>query len=282
MNIIFVCTGNTCRSPMAEYYLKSKNLYDVNVISRGFSGDDTANKNSVAVMNEVGIDISGHISSRITPDDIKNADTIICMTESHKQMLMLSGVKQNKLHVLGGGISDPFGLSVDVYRNCRDDIFSAIDNLINDGFFDVIKIIPASLKEAQDIANIEKVSFSTPWSENAIKESMNAGTSFFIARLGDKVVGYIGLSSICGEGYVTNVAVLPEYRRLGIGQKILKYVINVFKNELEFISLEVRVSNLPAISLYQKLGFQNVGLRKRFYTNPIEDAAVMTKYFISN
>ena len=66
MNVIFVCTGNTCRSPMAEYYLKSKNLNDVSVKSRGFSGGDSANEKSIAVMKEVGIDISNHISKNIT------------------------------------------------------------------------------------------------------------------------------------------------------------------------------------------------------------------------
>lgn len=280
MNIIFVCTGNTCRSPMAEYYLRSKNLDGVNVTSRGFNGGDVANENSVTVMKEIGIDIKNHISSYITPNDIQSADAIFCMTESHKQMLMLSGAEQNKLHVLGGGIPDPFGLDVETYRTCRDDIFKAIDNLIDDGFFDTVKITSASLNDAKDISDIEESSFSTPWSENAIRESMNAGTTFYVARFKNKIVGYMGLSKVVGEGYITNIAVLPEYRCLGIGKKILHYAIDTSKDELEFISLEVRISNNAAISLYEKFDFQRVGLRKRFYTNPTEDAIIMTKYFI--
>ena len=130
-----------------------------------------------------------------------------------------------------------------------------------------------------DIATIENNSFSTPWSEKAIRESMDAGTIFYVACLNNKIVGYMGLSKIVGEGYVTNIAVLPEYRRLGIGEKILGYVIDNTKAELEFISLEVRVSNIAAISLYEKFGFERAGLRKRFYTNPQEDAIIMTKYF---
>lgn len=279
MNVIFVCTGNTCRSPMAEYYLKSKNLDGVNVISRGFSGGDTANKNSVDVMAELGIDVSGHVSNQITSDDIKNADAVICMTESHKQMLTLSGAPENKLYVLGGGIADPFGFGLDTYRSCRDDILKAIDKLIDNGFFNAVKITFATADDIASIAEIEKNSFSTPWSENAIRESMDAGTAFYIARIQDKTVGYMGLSKIAGEGYVTNVAVLPEYRRLGIGNKILNHAINDSENELEFISLEVRTSNAAAISLYEKFGFKNVGVRKRFYTNPVEDAIIMTKYF---
>ena len=279
MNVIFVCTGNTCRSPMAEYYLKSKNLDGVNVISRGFSGGDSANEKSIAVMSEVDIDISNHISKNITADEVQNADAIICMTESHRQMLLLYDGDDSKLYVLGEGISDPFGCDIDTYRMCRDEIFSNIDKLIENGFFSQVTVSVANIDDVKDIANIENNSFSTPWSEKAIRESMDAGTIFYVACLNDKIVGYMGLSKIVGEGYVTNIAVLPKYRRLGIGEKILEYVINNTKTELEFISLEVRVSNIAALSLYEKFGFERVGLRKRFYTNPQEDAIIMTKYF---
>ena len=279
MNVIFVCTGNTCRSPMAEYYLKSKNLNDVSVKSRGFSGGDSANEKSIAVMKEVGIDISNHISKNITADEVQNADAIICMTESHRQMLLLYGADNSKLYVLGDGIADPFGCDIDTYRTCRDEIFSNIDKLIENSFFSQVTVSVANIDDVKDIANIENNSFSTPWSEKAIRESMNAGTIFYVACLNNKIVGYMGLSKIVGEGYVTNIAVLPEYRRLGIGEKILGYVIDNTKAELEFISLEVRVSNIAAISLYEKFGFERVGLRKRFYTNPQEDAIIMTKYF---
>lgn len=279
MNIIFVCTGNTCRSPMAEHYLKSKKLKDITVISRGFSSGDSANPNSIAVMNEAGINISNHISNRITTEDIQQADAIICMTEAHKQMLLLSGAERNKLYVLGNGISDPFGYDIDIYRKCRDSIFKSINNLIDEGFFTQVKITVATTDDISAISNIEKSSFSTPWSENAIRESMDAGTTFYVARINDTVAGYMGISKIAGEGYVTNIAVLPEYRRLGIGKKILQYAIDNSKDELEFISLEVRSSNTAAISLYEKLGFESVGIRKRFYINPTEDAIIMTKYF---
>ena len=144
----------------------------------------------------------------------------------------------------------------------------------------LITVSPATKEYASAIAEIEKQSFSTPWSEKAICESMDAGTCFFVSHIDDRIAGYMGISKICGEGYVTNIAVLPEYRRLGIGEKILEYVINASKDELEFISLEVRVSNTPAISLYKKFGFAEVGRRKRFYTHPDEDAIIMTKNFI--
>ena len=109
---------------------------------------------------------------------------------------------------------------------------------------------------------------------------MTAGTAFYVARIDNKTAGYMGLSKIVGEGYVTNIAVLPEYRRKGVGKALLQHVINDCETRLEFISLEVRVSNDSAISLYNKFGFVEVGRRKRFYTNPDEDALIMTKTFI--
>ena len=279
MNIIFVCTGNTCRSPMAEYYLKSKNLDGLSVKSRGFSEGENANPNSIQAMLEVGIDISNHRSLCITKDDLKSADAIICMSESHKQLLLSTEANENKLLVLGSGVPDPFGSDIDTYRNCRNNIFKNIDILISNGFFDQVEISLAKEDDIPDIAKIEIASFSTPWSENAIRESMNSGTLFYVIRKHNDIAGYMGLSKIVGEGYVTNIAVLPQYKRQGIGKKLLEYVIKDSCDELEFISLEVRESNNAAISLYQNFGFEKVGLRKRFYTNPLEDAIIMTKKF---
>jgi len=280
MNIIFVCTGNTCRSPMAEYYLKSKKLPNLCVTSRGFSGGEAANPNSVSVMREAGIDISGHTSTAITADDIAQTDAIICMTDAHRQILSSLNADNKKIFVLGDGIADPFGCDITTYRNCRDDIFLNLDKLIDQGFFGKVTVRIAVPDDIFDISNIEKQCFSVPWSENAIRESMAAGTIFYVAKTCGKTIGYMGLSKISGEGYVTNVAVLPEFRRQGIGKDILKFAIDDSIDELEFMSLEVRVSNEAAISLYENFGFKNVGTRKRFYTNPAEDAFIMTKNFI--
>lgn len=279
MNVIFVCTGNTCRSPMAEGYLKSKNIDGLSVISRGFGTGEAANKNSVAAMQEAGIDISNHISRQITAKDVENADAIICMTDSHKNLLVSMGVPKDKITVLSGGIPDPFGGDLNVYRKCRDMIFDGINALIKSGFFGGTVITVANSSDIADISNIEKSVFSTPWSEKAISESMNSGTKFFVAKQNGQTVGYMGISEIAKEGYVTNVAVLERFRNRGIGTKLLQYVINSEKSNLEFISLEVRVSNTNAVSLYQKLGFEKVGLRRRFYSNPTEDAIIMTIKF---
>lgn len=134
-------------------------------------------------------------------------------------------------------------------------------------------------KDAQFIAEIERTCFSTPWTVEQIISSEDT-TAFFLAKDGEKVIGYGGMYTVLDEGYVTNIGVLPEYRRKGIGSKIVKELINFsIEKSLSFITLEVRVSNVAAIELYKTLEFNEVGRRKNFYRNPTEDAFIMTRYF---
>ena len=281
MNILFVCTGNTCRSPMAEGYLRSKELNGITVISRGLAADGSpVSPNSKTAMSEVGIDISGHISQQITDSDINKADKIICLSPSHKAALLSVGVPENKLFVLGNGISDPFGGDLTIYRRCRDEIFAAIDALQEDGFFSNIRIIPPELKHIKEIASLEDLCFSEPWSEEGILEAYRLGTRFFVAESGKNFMGYIGIKAVIDEGYITNVAVYPQYRRTGVATALINKVFEYAEEKrLSFVSLEVRASNTAAVSLYEKTGFKEEGRRKDFYRLPREDALIMTKRF---
>ena len=281
MNILFVCTGNTCRSPMAEGYLRSKKLDGVTVLSRGLACDGSpVSLNSKTAMAEVGIDISGHISRQITDSDIKNADKIICLSPSHMAVLLSVGVPENKLFVLGNGISDPFGGDITVYRRCRDEIFAAIDELQKDGFFGNICIVPLEERHIKDIARLEALCFSEPWSEEGILEAYRLGTKFFIAENSKQLMGYIGIKAVIDEGYITNVAVYPQYRGIGVATALINKVFDFAKEKgLSFVSLEVRASNTAAVSLYEKTGFKEEGRRKDFYRLPREDALIMTKRF---
>ena len=281
MNILFVCTGNTCRSPMAEGYLKSKGIEGVTVSSRGLAADGSpVSLNSKTAMDEVGIDIGSHISKQITADDINKADKIICLSPSHKAVLLSAGVPENKPYILGDGISDPFGGSIEVYRRCRDEIFAAIDMLIKDGFFGNISVIPIEQRHIKEIARLEEICFSEPWSEEGILEAYRLGTKFFAAEADKKLIGYIGIKAVIDEGYITNIAVFPEFRRMGVAKALLNKVFEFAKEKgLSFVSLEVRPSNTEALSLYEKTGFTEEGRRKNFYRLPLEDALIMTKRF---
>ncbi|MDD6727790.1 MAG: ribosomal protein S18-alanine N-acetyltransferase [Eubacteriales bacterium] len=128
-----------------------------------------------------------------------------------------------------------------------------------------------------DVYKIEKECFSSPWSREDLAKQLEIETSHFYVAVEDgKAVGYMGLQIFSGEGYVTNVAVLPKYRKRGIALALLE---KAMENEMDFITLEVRESNLPAIKLYEKVGFENMGIRPNFYENPKENAIIMTKYF---
>ena len=130
--IVFVCTGNTCRSPMAEGYLKTRKQKGYDISSRGIAADGSpVSENSSAVMLEKDIDISGHVSRQMTYEDAEKADVIVCMSSSHLDVLEGLGIDKLKCCVLG--VNDPYGMSVDTYRLCRDEIFEAIDELIEDG-----------------------------------------------------------------------------------------------------------------------------------------------------
>lgn len=274
MNILFVCTGNTCRSPMAEGYLRAKNTQNINAFSCGLFADGSpVSQNSALAMDEIQIDISSHISKQITKADIENADRIICMSPSHK--LSLESIGVTNAEVLGGGIFDPYGMDLEAYRLCRDQIIKEIDKL----FFDVT-VLEIEHRHIKEIAKLEKECFSTPWSEQTIEDAFKTGTRFFVAQKGDLVLGYVGISAILDEGYITNVAVFPEARRQGVASALLNFLFEFAKeNSLSFISLEVRESNNAAISLYQKFGFKTEGKRKNFYSAPQEDALIMTKRF---
>ena len=264
---------------MAEAYLKYK-CPDVSVRSRGLSADfSPISENSAEAMKEYGIDISGFVSEPITNGDMMWADKIICMSDSHIAVLRLyTGME--KLSVLGSGIADPYGCDLDMYKKCRDEIVNAIDNLIENGFFSEVYVVSMDREHISEIAKLEKICFSEPWSENTITEAFMVGTKFFVAVLNNRVLGYVGINSVIDEGYITNIAVFPEYRNKGIGKALLERVFSFAKdNSLSFVSLEVRQSNVGAIHLYEKLGFKNEGVRKNFYRNPQEDALILTKRF---
>ncbi len=273
MKIIFVCTGNTCRSPMAEGYLKSLDIKGLEVVSRGLQAGGSVSENSVAAMRDMGIDISGHIPQNLIREEIGNADIIICMTATHKAILESAGVKAD-IRVLGCGISDPFGGDIDSYIAARNDIINEIDRMMS-GY--MRGFLP---RDSKKIAEIEAECFSAPWSEQAVIDATENGTEFFVFEKNFSLAAYISLNTVIDEGYINNIAVSKNFRRQGIGARLLKRVDAFAKGKgLSFLTLEVRESNAAAIALYTAAGYIEVGVRKGFYEAPRENALIMTKYF---
>ncbi len=135
-------------------------------------------------------------------------------------------------------------------------------------------------KHILQIAELERQCFSQPWSENALREELDNQNSHFLVAVADGFAGYIGVQEICGEAYITNVAVFENYRKIGVGRMLLRAACDGAKGRgCEFITLEVRQSNVPAITLYESEGFEPAGVRKNFYSNPTENGVIYTKYF---
>lgn len=122
--------------------------------------------------------------------------------------------------------------------------------------------------------------FSNPWSENTVRTLIQSDTAVcFGAFEGEELVGYVALEWVLDEGSLTDIAVLKNYRGQGISKLLMDELTREAKERnLQFVTLEVRESNLPAIGLYKKYGFEDVGKRPRYYSDPTEDAVLMTKY----
>ncbi len=145
----------------------------------------------------------------------------------------------------------------------------------------MIKVRRMTASDVLSVCEIERECFTRPWTGQNFLDSLNNGCSvFFVSLDGDKITGFIGADNIVGEVYISNVAVREQYRRQGIASALIG-AMNAYciDNNAEFITLEVRVSNTPAVDLYEKSGFENLGRRRNFYSAPNEDAFIMTKYF---
>jgi ribosomal-protein-alanine N-acetyltransferase len=134
----------------------------------------------------------------------------------------------------------------------------------------------------QDIAQvsaIEKEIFSVPWSEKSFADACAEPENIYlVCDYNGKIAGYCGMWTVLGEGNITNMAVAAEYRRKGIAAGLMEELLKRGqKKDVTIFFLEVRESNTAARTLYENAGFSQIGIRKRFYERPVENAIVMSK-----
>ena len=143
----------------------------------------------------------------------------------------------------------------------------------------MIKYRKMTAEDVSQVAELEAVCFSHPWSERSVaNELTNPLSLWLVAAEGDLVVGYVGSQSVLGEADMMNVAVRPECRNQGVARKLITELIAELKaNGVYCLTLEVRASNDPAIHLYSSMGFAQVGLRPNYYSAPKEDALILKK-----
>jgi ribosomal-protein-alanine N-acetyltransferase len=130
-----------------------------------------------------------------------------------------------------------------------------------------------------EVLRIEKENFSDPWTKECFLEDLYKDFTYpAVAKMAEKLVGYICLWKIVDELQIANLAVDSLFRKRGIAHQLLQWVIEYALNKkCRTITLDVRVSNLVASELYRKFGFEEVGRRKNYYRYPVEDAIIMEK-----
>lgn len=280
--IMFICSGNTCRSPLAEglfkKYLKENNITDIEVSSAGvgaFPGD-AVSINSILVAGNRGVDISDHRARNINPEHLLTTDLFFCMSDSHKAVLSRY-CDENKIVVLN--VPDPYGRPIEFYEECAKQLESQFPQIL-ERIQNTVVIREMTESDITEIADLEKECFSEPWSENSLRDELTNETArFYVLRDNENLLGYIGANNICNEVYITNVAVSGNCRGKGYGKTLVNHLIKQSETERAFfITLEVRKSNENAIKLYEKCGFKLIGERKNFYSKPQEDALIYTYY----
>ncbi|HZJ83666.1 MAG TPA: ribosomal protein S18-alanine N-acetyltransferase [Clostridia bacterium] len=145
---------------------------------------------------------------------------------------------------------------------------------------DDIWVRPIKNQDIDDILYLETLCFSTPWSRGALKGEIESNhcARYMVIEKKDRVIGYGGMWIILDEAHITNIAIHPKHRGQGLGEAIMKALIDTaIELKIDSMTLEVRVSNLVAKNLYRKLGFTEVGIRKGYYTDDGEDALIMWK-----
>ena len=140
-----------------------------------------------------------------------------------------------------------------------------------------MQICKMKKSDATELEALDRECFSVPWSEASfVEEAENDLATYYVCKDEDKIVAYGGYWKVYDEGQITNIAVLPQYRKRKIASRLLERII-ADCNEYNRIILEVRESNIPAICLYEKYGFKKVGIRKNFYHSPTENGITMIR-----
>ena len=143
-----------------------------------------------------------------------------------------------------------------------------------------IEVLPMTKDSAKNVAELEKLCFSAPWSyEMLCGEAFGGHGEFLCAFVNGEFAGYAGMIYVLDEGQICNVAVCPLFRRMGVGEALMEAQRKAaLKRGLSVMMLEVRASNTPAQRLYEKLGWEKVGVRKNFYSLPREDGVLYNLY----
>ena len=282
--VLFICTGNTCRSPMAAALFNHIFGDDRrHAVSAGLAADGSPiSENAKTALMERGVlptpsnDYTCHVSRTVDEEIMERADLVVCVSTRHAMTLMMSFPSHaSKITVLPKEISDPYGGGLGIYRVCLSEIEKALADMFgaSDGFV----VREAGQADAAAIADAEKAVFRDAWSEKDVSSYIDSPLhTVSVAEKDGVFVGYLIASEVASEAELLRVAVLPEHRRHGYAGRLIDALTEkCVGNCDEKIFLEVRKSNLAARTLYSSKGFSEYGTRSSYYRDPTEDAVLM-------
>ena len=283
--ILFVCTGNTCRSPMAQVCaneLFSRRGIDMKAFSRGLAvglKDPLSHGAAEVLRSRYKKEIS-HTARQIDREAIMKSDIIVGISRRHTETIkqLFPDILKGKIVIsMPHDIPDPYGGDLDTYLKCLlaiedgvEELFCPFDAEKHDGF----EIAGFENHHTEQVYETEKMSFSSPWSKNEFDTlKINPNARAFCALCDGKVCGFAVIYLAGSDAELMDIAVHPDFRCKGIGGALIDKAVRLCGDEgVQRLMLEVRKSNTDAINLYRKKGFEKVGERKDYYKNPTENA----------